>query len=53
MSVDTMKCWPSLAQFRKTLSLSKGELFYYDSGDNDKPVIALVHGLGDEADTWR
>jgi len=41
-----------------------GDLFYYDSeGDADsasetaiaanKPAIVLIHGLGDEADTWR
>jgi pimeloyl-ACP methyl ester carboxylesterase len=43
-----------------------GELFYYDSvGDNDsardngkltgtpKGTLVLIHGLGDEADTWR
>ena len=30
-----------------------GELFYYDSGDNSKPVMVLIHGLADEADTWR
>jgi len=33
-----------------------GELFYYDSKTDDvadKPAIVLIHGLGDEADTWR
>jgi pimeloyl-ACP methyl ester carboxylesterase len=29
-----------------------GELFYYDNNIN-KPTIVLIHGLGDEADTWR
>ena len=58
-----MKRWPSLAKFGKSLSLPEGELFYYDSeGSADsetrsrhggKPTIALIHGLGDEADTWR
>jgi pimeloyl-ACP methyl ester carboxylesterase len=42
--------------------MSGGELFYYDSeGDADsdsgnkggKPTIVLIHGLGDEADSWR
>ncbi|MGA2478829.1 MAG: alpha/beta hydrolase [Spirochaetia bacterium] len=28
-------------------------LFYYDAGSHDSPVMFLVHGLGDEADTWR
>jgi pimeloyl-ACP methyl ester carboxylesterase len=56
MPHDTMKSWPSLAPFGKTLSMSGGELFYYDSDSNstnNKPTIILIHGLGDEADSWR
>jgi pimeloyl-ACP methyl ester carboxylesterase len=35
-----------------------GDLFYYDSNAVDatatnKPAVVLIHGLGDEADTWR
>jgi len=36
-----------------------GDLFYYDSAANTDPVenaktmLVLIHGLGDEADTWR
>jgi len=53
-----MNPWPSLAPYGKTLSMPGGELFYYDSGGGgdlvgDKPTILLIHGLGDEADTWR
>jgi len=51
-----MTPWPALAPCKKTLSLSDGELFYYDSEtntDSSKPAIVLIHGLGDEADTWR
>ena len=51
-----MKPWPSLAPYGKTLSMPGGGLFYYDSKGNaesGKPAIILVHGLGDEADTWR
>jgi len=55
--MNEMKCWLSLAAFAKFLPAHDGNLFYYDStnseGKNDKPVIVLVHGLGDEADTWR
>jgi pimeloyl-ACP methyl ester carboxylesterase len=29
------------------------ELFHYDSGEEGKPPLLLVHGLGDDADTWR
>ena len=48
-----MTLWPSLAPFEKTLSLSGGELFYYDNNAAGKPAVVLLHGLGDEADTWR
>ena len=53
-----MTCWPSLVPYAKTLSLSGGDLFYYDTlannGPNPQPpAIVLIHGLGDEADTWR
>ena len=54
-----MKCWPSLAMFGKHLSMPGGDLFYYDSAanvvppENAKPTLVLIHGLGDEADTWR
>jgi len=57
-----MNPWPALAPFGKTLPMRGGELFYYDSerdadseSDNtvNKKTIVLIHGLGDEADTWR
>jgi pimeloyl-ACP methyl ester carboxylesterase len=62
-----MKSWPSLTPYAKSLHLPGGDLFYYDSdsaGDADsnppetnpvanKPALVLIHGLGDEADTWR
>ena len=48
-----MTPWPSLAPFGKTLSMPGGELFYYDNNTNGKPAIILIHGLGDEADSWR
>ncbi|MDR0554364.1 MAG: alpha/beta hydrolase [Treponema sp.] len=55
-----MKPWPSLQVFAKTLSLRGEEetLFYYDTeagsdSPSSKPVLALIHGLGDEADSWR
>ena len=64
--MEEMKNWPFLAPFGRTLSLHNNELFYYDSegsadsegnadsaSDGDKPTLILIHGLGDEADTWR
>jgi len=30
-----------------------GELFYYDNNAVGKPAVVLIHGLGDEADSWR
>jgi pimeloyl-ACP methyl ester carboxylesterase len=58
-----MPMWPPLAARGKVLSLGKsGALFYYDSEGDGPPVRAgaaqkttlmLIHGLGDEADSWR
>jgi pimeloyl-ACP methyl ester carboxylesterase len=49
-----MTCWPSLAPYANSLSLSGGDLFYYDSCPAaGKPAVVFIHGLGDEADTWR
>jgi pimeloyl-ACP methyl ester carboxylesterase len=60
-----MKPWPALTEKSRVLDLRKhGSIFYYDSeaiiaGDgrpravSGKPAIILIHGLGDEADSWR
>jgi len=57
-----MKPWPTLADKAFSLNLSFGQtIFYYDvaptNGDPPNggitPVLALIHGLGDEADSWR
>ena len=55
-----MKPWPSLAAKAFCLKGAypdEGILFYYDSlpeGKSDSlPCILLIHGLGDEADSWR
>jgi pimeloyl-ACP methyl ester carboxylesterase len=61
---STMKPWPSLAgkAFCLEGGFRSGEtLFYFDAppegnsagGSGNSPVIALIHGLGDEADSWR
>jgi pimeloyl-ACP methyl ester carboxylesterase len=50
-----MKPWPGLADFGRTIKLAESDLklFYFDSGDQEKPALIMLHGLGDEADTWR
>ena len=62
-----MKMWPSLAANAFCLQYGqKGTIFFYDfppigghspeAGSKEPeaaPVFILVHGLGDEADTWR
>lgn len=55
-----MRPWPALAGQAKTLSLAGGKLFFYDTNSvagrsaSSKPwAIILIHGLGDEADSWR
>jgi pimeloyl-ACP methyl ester carboxylesterase len=57
------KPWPGLTALGGTLSLSGGRctLFHYDApaakpesaARNKRPAVVLVHGLGDEADSWR
>lgn len=54
----TISPWPALAPLGKLLRLNgeKETLFFYDtlgSHSTDKPLLVLIHGLGDEADSWR
>lgn len=53
--VPCMRIPDGLEEFARTLSLprSRTSLFFYDAGSRDSPPVLLVHGLGDEADTWR
>lgn len=45
---------PNLQPFAAERSLSSGlNIHYYEAGAKSDPAIVLVHGLGDEADTWR
>ncbi|MCL2205870.1 MAG: alpha/beta hydrolase [Treponema sp.] len=58
---SAMKLWEPLAAkaFVLTDNSHQSEtLFFYDSppencSSSDAPVFVLIHGLGDEADTWR
>ncbi|MBL8057058.1 MAG: alpha/beta fold hydrolase [Anaerolineales bacterium] len=49
-----MQPWPALAPFGRTVRLP-GDLnvFVYTAGQPEAPALVLIHGLGDEADTWR
>jgi pimeloyl-ACP methyl ester carboxylesterase len=50
-----MTPWPSLEAFGKKTTLPQLNLsvFYFEAGDPAHPAILMIHGLGDEADTWR
>jgi len=58
---EAMRPWKGLEAFGRRISIGgRRELFAFDSrpgaGDSsagDRPTLLLVHGLGDEADTWR
>ncbi|MDR1802812.1 MAG: alpha/beta hydrolase [Treponema sp.] len=62
MGFVPMKPWPSLADKAFCLideSRPGESLFFFDSLPDSKtpgatpPVVVLIHGLGDEADSWR
>ena len=49
-----MKPLSSLAANAFCLQLGRKEtIFYYDSLTGKQPAFVLIHGLGDEADSWR
>lgn len=50
-----MPPWPSLTELGKTAAIPNLDLslFYYEAGDPAHSALILIHGLGDEADTWR
>jgi pimeloyl-ACP methyl ester carboxylesterase len=50
-----MPPWPDLAKYVQRVSLPRVglTLHLYDTHDLDLPSALLLHGLGDEADTWR
>jgi pimeloyl-ACP methyl ester carboxylesterase len=53
--VPPMRIPTELASLAATVMLPRygREVFCYDAGPRDAPGVLLVHGLGDEADTWR
>ena len=50
-----MEPWPDLVSYARQVHLpeSDGSLFLFDAGPADAVPALLIHGLGDEADTWR
>ena len=50
-----MEAWPGLKPFGKSIHLENLglDLFFYEAGDTKHPSLLIIHGLGDEADTWR
>jgi pimeloyl-ACP methyl ester carboxylesterase len=52
---EPMRYWPALAPYAKDVVLIESglRLHTYDAGPQDAPALLLVHGLGDESDSWR
>lgn len=52
---EPMRVWPTLASYTKEITLNQSglRLHIYDAGPQCAPVLLLVHGLGDESDSWR
>jgi len=52
---QTMQPWPPIAKYAKYIQLQNIELdlFYYEAGSHHEQVLIMLHGLGDETDTWR
>lgn len=50
-----MQSFPGLERWshQVQLQVSRVHLHYYDTGQDSKTAVLLLHGLGDEADTWR
>ncbi len=50
-----MRPWPALAPFARVTRVAGGseELFLFDTGAATGLPLILIHGLGDEADSWR
>jgi pimeloyl-ACP methyl ester carboxylesterase len=45
---------PNLSPYARSVRLDPElSLFLYEAGDRQAPPLVLIHGLGDEADSWR
>lgn len=52
---EPMEPWDQLEPFTKSIKIfdRNQKIFYFEAGKENHSVILMVHGLGDEADTWR
>ncbi len=50
---DAMSVPQALQPYSSTIVAGGLRLHYYDAGRGAGPPLVLIHGLGDEADTWR
>jgi len=52
---QSMEPYATLTQFSHQVKLENSDLniFYFEAGENHPQTIIMIHGLGDEADTWR
>ncbi|MFL5802317.1 MAG: alpha/beta fold hydrolase [Roseiflexaceae bacterium] len=50
---DAMPAPAVLRPYSRTIAAGGPRLHYYDAGAGAGPPLVLLHGLGDEADTWR
>jgi pimeloyl-ACP methyl ester carboxylesterase len=50
-----MTPWPGLETLGRTVHLPTLDLdlYFFEAGNPDNRAVIMVHGLGDEADTWR
>ena len=52
---NPMNPWSGLEKYSKEFTLKNKDLtiFYFEAGQENSTSMILIHGLGDEADTWR
>lgn len=50
---DEMAIPAQLQPYSRVIALNDVRLHYYDAGSGTEMPLVLIHGLGDEADTWR
>jgi pimeloyl-ACP methyl ester carboxylesterase len=50
---DSMPPAPELQSYAQSMVVDGLRLHYYDTGPHAAVPVVLIHGLGDEADTWR